>query len=265
MRYNFYLMMKWPLILIPLLFADIGAMAQVSGYFDRGFKKESNTFVPKGFASTGLSISYNTYKAGNGDYGYDFFSIINDVQGNCTTFDISPSFSYFFARNTSAGFRVGYSSTSYDLDKASLYLDDDSDFDLSNHHLRSNRYSAGITLRNYVPLFGSRIFALFNEGLLAGSFGQSKSYEIGDNGKNGTFADNCSLSLGLNSGLCTFVADNFAFEVSIDVLGLEYSYSKQTENQEYVSNFSHFGASYKVKLATIKFSLAYFFNMGRRK
>jgi hypothetical protein len=241
------------------------AQAQNEKGFDRGFTKESNTFVPKGFGSTGLSIAYDTYNAGNGDTGYEFLSVIKDVDGKFSTFKVSPSFSYFFARNTAAGFRIGYSDTNYDVDKASFSVDNDTDMDLSNHYFRSHKYTAAATIRNYIPLFGSKIFALFNEGRLIGGFGQSKSYQITDTGKDGSFTDNYSLSLGLNSGLCTFVTNDFAFEVSLDVLGFEYSTSHQTRNQVYESDFSHFGASYKVKLTTINFSLVYFFNIKKCK
>lgn len=239
------------------------AQAQNGNNFDRGFTKESNTFVPKGYGSTGLSIAYDTYNAGNGNSGYEFLSIVDDVDGKLSTFKIAPSFSYFFARNTSAGFRIGYTNTSFDVNNASLSMDNDSNIDLSNHYLRSNKYTASATIRNYIPLFGSKFFALFNEGRLIGGFGQSKSYKLTDGGKDGTFTDNYSIALGLNSGLCSFITNDFAFEVSVDVLGCEYSHSRQTKNQIYKSDFSHFGASYKVKLATINFSLVYFFNIKK--
>lgn len=237
--------------------------AQNGNNFDRGFAKESNTFVPKGYGSTGLSITYDTYNTGNGNSGYEFLSIVDDVDGKLSIIKISPSFSYFFARNTSAGFRIGYANTSFDINKASLSMDNDSNIDLSNHYFRSNKYTAAATLRSYIPLFGSKIFALFNEGRLIGGFGQSKSYKLTDGGKYGTFTDNYSLALGLNSGLCSFVTNNFAFEVSMDVLGCEYSLSRQTKNQVFRSDFTHFGASYKVKLTTINFSLVYFFNVKK--
>ncbi len=241
----------------------VTTQAQNGNNFDRGFTKESNTFVPQGYGSTGLSIAYDTYNAGNGNSGYEFLSIVDDVDGKLSTLNIAPSFSYFFARNTSTGFRIGYTNTSFDIDKASLSMDNDSDIDLSNHYFRSNKYTAAATLRNYIPLFGSKIFALFNEGRLIGGFGQSKSYRLTNGGKDGTFTDNYSIALGVSSGLCSFVTNDFAFEVSLDVLGCEYSLSRQTKNQIYKSDFSHFGASYKVKLATINFSLVYFFNIKK--
>lgn len=243
--------------------ACVASASEPKKKFDRGFGEASSVFVPKGTMTAGASLSYHRYSAGNGDIGYEFLSLITGVEGTLSTVNISPAALYFIGNNTAVGARFGYSYTSMDMDGASVSLDSDNSFDFSNRYMKNQSYSGSIVLRNYLPLFGSRVFAMFNEVRLGGTKGQGKSYQMDGDEKNGTFTDSYALKIGLNPGLVAFLTNDFAFEVSLNVLELNYSYSKQTKNQVYTSSLSHFGTTFKPNLLSLNFALMYYFPLGR--
>lgn len=120
--------------------------------FDRGFGSASSLFVPKGTMTAGASLSYHRYDAGNGDIGYEFMSLITGVEGTLSTVSISPAVLYFIGNNTAIGARFGYAYTSMDVNGASISLDSDNGFDLSNRFIENQSYSGSVVLRNYLPL-----------------------------------------------------------------------------------------------------------------
>lgn len=61
-----------------------------------------------------------------------------------------------------------------------------------------------------------------------------------------------------------FLTNNLAFEVSVNVLECNYSYTKQTKNQVYTSSLSHFGTSFKPNLLGLAFSVMYYFQVGKQ-
>ncbi len=251
-----------------LLLLSVGVFA-VAGEpdkktFDRGLGDASSVFVPKGMMSVGASLSYSRYSAGNGDVGYEMLSLLTGLQGSLSTVKISPAVLYFIAKNTAIGARLGYSYTSLDVDSASISLDDDNSFDLSNHYLRSQSYTAQFAMRNYVPLFGSRVFGMFNEIRVGGTKSYGKSYQMDGDEKNGTFSDTYAFNIGVYPGVAVFLTNNFSFEVALSVLECSYSYTKQTKNQVYTSSLSHFGTSFKPNLLGLSFAVNYYFQIGKQ-
>ena len=256
--------MKKFLLAAMLLSVGTMAVARNQEKFDRGIGDASAVFVPKGMMTAGASISYSHYSAGNGDVGYELMSLITGLEGTLSTVKISPAAFYFIGKNTAVGARVGYSYTSMNLDGASISLGADDEFDLSNHYVKSQSYSGQFAVRNYVPLFGSRVFGMFNEIRIGGSRGQGKSFQYDGNEKNGTFSESYALTIGIVPGLTMFLTNNLSFEVSISVLECNYSYTKQTKNQVYTSSLSHFGTTFKPNLLGVGFSIMYYFQVGKR-
>ena len=197
--------------------------------FDRGLGDASSVFVPKGMMTVGASISYHHYSAGNGDVGYELMSLITGMEGNLSTVKVSPALFYFIGKNTAVGARFGYSYTSMDMDKASISLDSDNEFDLSNHYLKNQSYSGQFAVRNYVPLFGSRVFAMFNEVRIGGTKSQGKAFQYDGDEKNGTFSDGYALNIGVYPGVTVFLTNSLSFELALSVLECNYSYTKQTK------------------------------------
>ena len=253
-------------ILLAAMLLSIGTMAVARNQekFDRGLGDASAVFVPKGMMTAGVSISYSHYSAGNGDVGYELMSLITGLEGTLSTVKISPAAFYFIGKNTAVGARLGYSYTSMNLNGASISLGTDNEFDLSNHYVKSQSYSGQFAVRNYVPLFGSRVFGMFNEIRIGGSRGQGKSFQYDGNEKNGTFSESYALTIGIVPGLTMFLTNNLSFEVSISVLECNYSYTKQTKNQVYTSSLSHFGTTFKPNLLGVGFSIMYYFQVGKR-
>lgn len=177
--------MKKTLLAAVLLTSCIVCMASSpqKKKFDRGFGSASSLFVPKGTMTAGASLSYHRYDAGNGDIGYEFMSLITGVEGTLSTVNISPAVLYFIGNNTAIGARFGYAYTSMDVNGASISLDSDNGFDLSNRFMENQSYSGSVVLRNYLPLFGSKVFAMFNEVRLGCTLGQGKSYQLEDEEK----------------------------------------------------------------------------------
>ncbi|MFA6592318.1 MAG: hypothetical protein WCS67_03155 [Bacteroidales bacterium] len=241
--------------------------AQKAPGFDRGFSKKEggiSTFVPKGSMNVGLSASYHSYNAGSDEVGYEFMSLVTDIKGQLTTLTVSPSYSYAFAKNTTVGVMAGYSYTFFNLDDAQISMGEDSDLDMSNHYLRSNKYMGAATLRYYLPLFNSKIFALFYEARLTGSYSEGKSFKLDDAGdKDGTFTKSYGAEFGLYPGISCFVTNNIALEVALNVLKVGYNYSDQTKNQVEKSHLSNFGTGYKVQLTSLNFGLLYYFKQNK--
>lgn len=247
-----------------MLLAVLPAAAQKAPAFDRGLSQTGSIFIPKGMMTVGTSISFNSYSAGQNDAeGYDIASLLTGVQGKLSTVRVSPAVMYFLKDNFAVGARLGYSYTSMDLDKASLEFGSDTGFDLSNHYYAHQGYSASIVLRNYLPLFGSRIFAMFNEVRLGGGVFQRKTYSMEEGEKDGTYSDGYRLSAGLYPGVTAFLTNNFSFEVSLGVLSCSYSRDTQTKNQVQTSGASHFGTSYKPDLLELSFAMMYHFPVRR--
>lgn len=257
--------MKKVLIISILALVAVAASGEDKQKIDRGFGSTTTLYIPKGTMSTGLSLSYHKYDAGNGDIGYSLLSMIDGLEGSLSTINVAPMVTYFIANNTSIGGRFNYAYTSMDIDKASLSLDDDTNFDFSNHYFNNQKYTGSLIVRNYVPLFGSKIFSIFEEVRLGGFLSQGKSYQYDDDGeKDGTYSNAYGMDIGLYAGLNTFVTNNFAFEVSINLLKCEFSYSKQTENQVYNSSLSHFGTTFKPNLLSLNFAIVYYFQLAKR-
>lgn len=253
--------------LLAAVLLSVGTMAVAENHekkFDRGLGDASAVFVPKGMMTAGASISYSRYSAGNGDVGYELMSLVTGLEGTLSTVKISPAAFYFIGKNTAVGARFGYSYTSMNLDNAAISLDSDNEFDFSNHYLKSMNYSGQFAVRNYVPLFGSRVFGMFNEIRIGGTKGQGKSYQLDGDEKNGTFSESYALNIGVVPGITMFLTNNLSFEVSISVLECNYSYTKQTKNQVYTSSLSHFGTTFKPNLLGVGFAIMYYFQVGKR-
>lgn len=259
--------MKRILLTAMILLAAVPAVAQKqkkSPAFDRGLSQKASIFIPKGMMTVGSSISFNHYSIGReGTEGYDIASLLTGVQGRLSTVRVSPAVMYFVKDNLALGARLGYSYTSLDLDRAALEFGSDTDFDLSNHYYCGQTYSGSIVMRNYLPLFGSRIFAMFNEVRLGGGIVQKKTYSLDEGEKDGTFSDGYKLNVGLYPGLTAFITNDFSFEVSLGVLSVSYSHDSQTRNQVSTSGASHFGTSYKPDLLELSFAMMYHFPVRR--
>lgn len=233
--------------------------------FDRGISRQNSVFIPQGTIGAGVSFSYNNYSIGNGaaDSGYSMlFNLLGDIQGNLLSFGVSPYVSYFIKDNLSVGARFDYDRSSLGVGDLSLSLSDDMGFSVKDFNYFKQSYTGSLTVRNYLPFANSKRFAMFTEVRATGGYGQAESYKLDEDDKFGTYQDIYSFELGLVPGLCAFVTNEVALELSIGLLGFNYQKVKQYTNQVERSEMEQSGANFKLNIFSISFGLSFYIPTG---
>lgn len=253
-------------IVTGLLLGLLCFTGQAQEPFERGFAGKNKIFIPKGSVGIGLSVSFSNNGVGD-DTGFSILpSYVGELKGGWTSFSIHPAVEYFLNDNWSIGLNFDYVKNIFSLDSARLALSDDLALDIQGWNYHRQSYMGAIMTRYYVPFLGSRIFGWFVEGSLNGGFIQSKLYSLEESGiKHGTYQENLRFSLGLNSGVCFFVAENFDFEVQVGLVNLSMTRVHQVENQVKASSAWRFNASEKIDLLSIKFGAHAYFQMRKKK
>lgn len=234
----------WTLILF-----GISVLSVYAGDFDRGIKQ--HTFVPKGQWIVGSSISYSQYD----DKNYKFL-VIDGFDASGYSFKISPVLCYAFKDNLAAGGRAMYQRTLAKIDRLDIGINDDMNINTKDIYKLSHSYSGMAILRYYISLGSSARFGLFNEAQL--SIGGSQSKYVNGKGESvsGTFSSSTDLQFGMAPGLVAFVNNYTTVEVSIGVLGLNYSKTRQTTDQIYNGDYSSSSANFKINLFSIGLGIA---------
>lgn len=214
---------------------------------------ESHTFVPKGQWIVGSSVSYSEHNEQN----YQFL-VVDGFNSDGYTFKVSPMFCYAFRDNVAAGGRFSYGRTLMKLDNVTLNLDEDTQFDVNDMYQLKHAYSAIGILRNYINIGSSKRFGLFAETRV--EFGGSQSKVVTKEGSSltGTFSKTTDFGLGVAPGIVAFINNYTAVEVSVGVLGLNFSKVKQTTDQVYVGERSSSSANFKINLFSIGLGIAFY-------
>ena len=229
--------------------------------FDRGIGLPSSRFIPKGTVGGGLTVSYSSYDLGNGidDAGYKMlFSMLSGVNGDLQSFGLAPFVSYFVADNISIGLCFDYDYSDLNLGTADLSLGDMLSMNVQDIGYTKQSYMGAIALRDYIPIAGSKRFAMFAELRAAGGYAQSESFELDGDNKFGTYQDIYKCSIGLVPGLTCFVTNEIAIEASVGVLGYEYQKIVQTTNQVDVSQMVKNSANFKINLLSINLGMSFY-------
>ncbi len=225
--------------------------------FDRGLGNPKSVFIPKGSVAVSLSGGYNNWKANgeSNEQGVLLAGLVSEVNGNVSLMNVSAAVSWFCADNLSLGARFGYGNTGLDLNHMEML----SLLQLSNRHIARETYTASVALRQYLPLFNSRIFALFFEGRLSGGFGYNKSFAVTERGKEGSYSDLYNLALGLYPGATVFATNSIAFEVSLPILEGVLEWDNQIKGQAHESSLTRKSINYKPSLLGINLGIVYHF------
>ena len=213
---------------------------------------ESHTFVPKGQWVVGSSVSYSEHNEQN----YQFL-VIDGFNSDGYTFKISPMFCYAFRDNVAAGGRFSYGRTLTKLDGVTLNLDESTQFDVNDMYQLKHSYSAMGVLRNYINLGTSKRFGLFAETRLEIGGSQSKVVTKDGTSLTGTYTKTTDFGIGVAPGIVAFINNYTAVEVSIGVLGLDFSKVKQTTDQVYIGERSSSSANFKINLFSIGRGIAF--------
>lgn len=241
--------------LLTLLVA--AACAAPLSAIDRGLGNPKSVYIPKGTVAVSLTGGYNSWKATGEELtkGIALAGVIEDVNGHVNLASVGAGLSWFVADNVSVGARLAYAQRDIDINNlAMLGL-----VNLTNKHFRRETYSGSLAVRGYLPLFDSKIVALFFEGRLSGSFGYGKNYAETDRGKEGRYSDLYSASLGLYPGLSVFATNRIAFEVSLPFLEGGLEWDKQIKGQAHDSALARKFVNFKPGLLGISAGVVYHF------
>ena len=212
---------------------------------------ELKTFVPKGQWIVGNSISYSEHNESN----YNFL-IIEGINSDGYTFKVSPMLCYAFKDNLAAGGRFSYGRTLTKLSGVSINVDEDNQFNLDDMYQLKHSYAAMAMMRSYISLGNSKRFGLYCD--IQMQMGGSQSKVVNGSGEDvtGTFAT--SINIGVAPGMVAFINNYTAVEVSVGVLGFDFSKIRQTTNQVYVGERSLNSANFRINLFSIGLGIAFY-------
>jgi hypothetical protein len=128
-------------------------------------------------------------------------------------------------------------------------------------------YSGAVFARYFIPFGQSRRFAMFAELAASGGYAQAQSFQFKEDDdkvvrKYGTHQDIYDFEIGVIPGLCAFVTNNVALEVSVGLVGLNYQKVVQRTNQIETSVMESSGANYKINLLNINFGICLYIPTG---
>ena len=240
------------LIFIIVMLCFTGVFCARAQRYDRGFDLNSSTFVEKGTWMVGGSVAYSTHN--NTDYQ---FLVIEDINSTGYRFSVSPLFCYMVRDNMGIGMRFAYGRNLLKVDSASLSFDQ-INLNVKDYYSLDHDLTAMAVMRNYIPLGGSRRFALFNETQLSYGIGQAKLIDNHGASLVGTYEKSQTVSLGLSPGMMAFINNHLAIEVNVGMLGLKYSHTDQIHNQVDTGNRKATQINFKVNILAIGFGISYY-------
>lgn len=216
-------------------------------------KIAENVFVPKGQWIVGSSVSYSEHTEEN----YQFL-IIDKFNSDGYTFKVSPLLVYAIKDNLALGGRFSYGRTLTRFDGLNVGLGDDLDITLNDTYELKHSYSVMGVMRNYINLGTSKRFALFAGTQL--KFGGSQSKLVTKEGDEltGTFSSSTDLGIGVTPGIVAFVNNYMAVEVSVGVLGIDFSKTHQTKDQIYTGERSMSSANFRINIFSIGLGMAFY-------
>lgn len=227
------------------------------GRYDRGLF--NYLYIPKGKWSFGLTASYGELSTDD----VQVLSVISDVDFKGKAYSLKPFISYFFRNNSSIGLRFNYSRGEADLGKLAMDFSDDLNFSIRDVSYYTQSYTTSLFYRNYIGFNRSKIFGLFNEVELAFGSGSSRFKRIYNDQPRDTRTVSTKASLNFSPGVCVFLQDFLAFNVSFGVFGLHLTNEKQTtygideEGNQIIEDGHRFtsGANFRFNIFNINFGL----------
>lgn len=239
-------MMK-KLLLLALVLLPLSAFAQTKNPIDKALSRfidpdnpDYTAFLAKGGRAIGIGGSYRLFNVDgeNPGDGYAILSILNIGEGKLQTWNVSPSFSWFVADDTSLGVRLNYSGyrvdTNIKLDFRDVLGVEDEMFNvqISNRHMLHHKIGASFTARRYKSLFGSKMLGVFAEGRFFTNYGATTSHPIPKEGaeiKKVRISGTLSLGLEIAAGAAVKLKDNSVFTLSIPIVGVDWKHSHQNK------------------------------------
>lgn len=224
---------------LALLLACISAQAQgpLTRYMEGRFGAENKPFIEKGSHAIGIKGGFRSFSVSGDEatnVGYALLSLLNVGDGKLKVWNVAPRFSTFIADDLSLGVSLHYNgyavNTNLRLDFRDIINTTNDVFNVtvSNRSMQHHAGGVSLSLRKYVPFFGSDMLAVFAEGRLQGSYGVTTSAPLDNKDFN---RERLSHAFGVALMACGGAAfklkDNTAITVSIPLFGLGYNHSIQ--------------------------------------
>lgn len=221
--------------------------------YDRGYDMSSQpVFVDKGSWMVGGTGSYKLLNS------QDFsFMVADGINSSAYGLSVSPAFCYMIKDNKGLGLRIDYQRSMVKLDSAAVNFGD-MGLNVSRYHTINQGINAKIILRDYIPIAGSRRFALVNELQLAFGYGQGKVADSHGIGTVGSYETTKSAGLYICPGLMAFASEHLAVEFSVNMLGLGVSRTDQTHNQVDAGSRNTSMFNFKVNVLSVGFGMYYY-------
>ncbi|MBP3536833.1 MAG: hypothetical protein J6J93_04750 [Muribaculaceae bacterium] len=219
------------------------------GRFDRGLF--NYLYIPRGKWSFGLTASYGELQTED----VQVLSMLKDVDFDGRLFSIKPFISYFIHNNQSIGLRFNYTRGTADLGKLGVDFSDDLSFTLRDVSYFQETLSVSTFYRNYIGLDNSGIFGIFNEVDLSFGAGSSRFKRLYNNEPKDTRTIITQGALNFSPGVCVFIQDCVAFNVSFGVFGLKWKKEQQTTDGIDEGTRVTSGANFRFNIFNINFGL----------
>ena len=239
------------ILFILTLLVAVAPSLRAQEEFKRGLEQIS--FVPKGQWIAGVNVSYSHSNQDN----YQFL-IVENLKGDSYSFKVSPMVLYSFKDNLAVGGKFAYQRQKTRLDNANVIIDSETSYDVDHLYSISQNYYGTAAFRNYISLGNSSRFGFFNEVDLKLGGGQSKIVNGSGDDLTGTYERNFNMGIGLTPGFVMFLSNYSALEVSVGVLGFDYTHTKSTTDRIYIANRKSQHANFKVNLFSISFGVAFY-------
>ena len=219
------------------------------GRYDRGLY--NYLFIPKGKWSFGLTASYGELNTDD----VQVLSILSDIDFKGKMYSVKPFISYFIRNNQSIGIRFNYSRGIGDLNNLAMDFDEDLSFSIRDVSYYTQSYSTSLFYRNYIGLNKSKRFGIFNEVDVTVGSGSSRFKRIYDGEPKDTRTTITQGSLNFSPGVCVFIQQYVAFNVSFGVFGLNFKREHQlTDGVDEGSRFTS-GANFRFNIFNINFGM----------
>ena len=201
----------------------------------------------------GSSISYSEHNQKN----YQFL-IIDGLNSDGYTFKVTPMLMYAFQDNLAAGAKFSYKRSLLKLSGVTINMDEDNQFDIDDLYQLKHTYGGIAVLRNYISLGSSRRFALYCDTQIEIAGSQSKMISGAGDDITGTYSTTKDFNIGLAPGMVAFINNYTAVEVSVGVLGFNFSKTRQVTDQVYVGDTSLNSANFRINLFSIGMGITFY-------
>ena len=220
------------------------------------------TFIPKGLWMCGATVNYREWENDN-----ENLLVLKNLNMDGHILSCSPYVGYFVTNNLALGLRYNYSRYYFSLANLDLNLGEGLNIDLEDLYYLEHKHEVSFFMRNYMPLFGSKILGAFAEVRATYSHANGKNSSgrrtESINTLDGTYETVNKIQLGVSPGLCIFVTNFAAVETSIGVLGVDYRWSSfknvhpNSTEYEYGKNHSG-GANFKFNIFTVNIGMTFY-------